>query len=99
MNCTRCDGTGFLNLDQVGKETLSLFDAEGDVDVILKWIAERAQVQANGCFCAATRPPCSYCESFHDVSVCDCCGNGEEWYGEPGRHDLSDTTVPFPQCY
>lgn len=23
----------------------------------------------------------------HDVSVCDCCGNGEDaWYGEPGEH-------------
>jgi len=22
----------------------------------------------------------------HDVQVCDCCGNGEEWYGEPGLH-------------
>lgn len=22
----------------------------------------------------------------HDVSVCDCCGNGKEWYGVPGEH-------------
>lgn len=22
----------------------------------------------------------------HDVSVCDCCGNGENWNGEPGLH-------------
>jgi hypothetical protein len=22
----------------------------------------------------------------HDVQVCDCCGDGEEWYGEPGEH-------------
>jgi len=21
-----------------------------------------------------------------DVTVCDCCGNGEEWYGTPGQH-------------
>ena len=21
-----------------------------------------------------------------DVCVCDCCGDGEEWYGEPGQH-------------
>lgn len=26
----------------------------------------------------------------HDVSVCDCCGNTEEWYGEPGRHYNSE---------
>ena len=22
----------------------------------------------------------------HDVSVCDCCGDGETWYGTPGEH-------------
>ncbi len=22
----------------------------------------------------------------HDVQVCDCCGNGEEWHGEAGEH-------------
>ncbi len=22
----------------------------------------------------------------HDVSVCHCCGDGETWYGNPGRH-------------
>lgn len=22
----------------------------------------------------------------HDVQVCDCCGDGEVWYGTPGEH-------------
>ena len=22
----------------------------------------------------------------HDVQVCDCCGDGKEWYGSPGEH-------------
>lgn len=22
----------------------------------------------------------------HDAAVCDCYGNGEDWYGEPGTH-------------
>lgn len=22
----------------------------------------------------------------HDVAVCDCCGDGETWYGTPGDH-------------
>jgi hypothetical protein len=22
----------------------------------------------------------------HDVQVCDCCGDGESWYGRPGAH-------------
>lgn len=26
----------------------------------------------------------------HDVSVCDCCGDGEEWYGTPGEHYTAD---------
>lgn len=24
--------------------------------------------------------------SNHDVCVCDCCGDGHVWYGEPGNH-------------
>lgn len=26
----------------------------------------------------------------HDVEVCDCCGDGETWYGTPGEHHDSD---------
>lgn len=26
----------------------------------------------------------------HDVAVCDCCGDGEGWYGIPGEHYNSD---------
>ena len=22
----------------------------------------------------------------HDVQICDCCGDGEGWYGTPGEH-------------
>ena len=22
----------------------------------------------------------------HDIQVCDCCGDGETWYGIPGEH-------------
>jgi len=22
----------------------------------------------------------------HDIQVCNCCGDGEEWYGTPGQH-------------
>lgn len=45
----------------------------------------------------------------HDVSVCDCCGNGETWYGTPGEHfmggDHSGSDGPYsyngglPECY
>jgi len=23
----------------------------------------------------------------HDVQVCDCCGDGDEWHGKPSEHD------------
>lgn len=29
----------------------------------------------------------------HGVAVCDCCGNGEYWYGEPGSHYTSQDPV------
>jgi hypothetical protein len=35
----------------------------------------------------------------HDVSVCDCCGDGEDWYGVPGEHynneDLPGHNGPY----
>ena len=44
-----------------------------------------------------------------DVSVCDCCGNGENWHGVPGEHfqggDRSGKHGPYayngglPECY
>ena len=77
MICTRCDATGFLNLHQVDDETLTCFEATGDHEIILAWIA------TNSC---------------HDVSVCDCCGDGETWHGTPGEHHLEDRE-PFPECY
>ena len=66
LSCTRCGGTGFLNLEQVDEDTLARFDETGDVCLIFAWIA--------------------LAECEHDVSVCDCCGDGEDWYGEPGQH-------------
>jgi hypothetical protein len=76
MNCTRCDGTGFLNLHQVDDETLDLFEATGEHEVIFKWMD-------------------AY--QGHDVGVCDCCGDGTDWYGKPGEHCL-DNNEPFPRC-
>jgi hypothetical protein len=63
--CTRCNGTGFLNIDQVPDAIRKTFDASGQHSVVLAW------VEAN---------------ENHDVSICDCCGNGDVWYGEPGEH-------------
>ena len=65
MICTRCEGTGFLNLHQVDDATLKRFDEAGDPGIVLQWITDNEE---------------------HDVSVCDCCGDTEGWYGTPGEH-------------
>ena len=87
MICTRCDGTGFLNLHQVTEETLERFDELGDVAIIQEWIKAHP---------------------LSDVQVCDCCGDGYDWHGEPGHHysggDVSGDDGPYayngglPEC-
>ena len=91
MNCTRCEGTGFLNIEQVSADIVNLGH-----EAVLAWIEEmdNAAKSIGGCSCHI-KPPCSYCtDTQHDVSVCDCCGNGEEWYGEPGQHDWNNPDDP-----
>lgn len=67
--CTRCEGSGFLNIHQVDEQVLLKFDESGDHQIIINWINENTE---------------------HDVSVCDCCGDMENWYGEPGWHYGND---------
>jgi len=64
LPCTRCESSGFLNLDQIDDESIL-----EDNDLILKWIKENED---------------------HDVQVCDCCGDGENWHGVPGEHYNND---------
>jgi hypothetical protein len=66
-NCTRCQGTGFLNNEQLPEGLL-----EQGCEAVQKWIAEHADT---------------------DAQVCDCCGDGEGWYGEPGQHYTSADPV------
>jgi hypothetical protein len=85
ITCTRCQGSGFLNLHQVPDDILVLFDKTGNHQVILDWM------KAND----------------SDVSVCDCCGDAEGWYGTPGVHSSDDYGYhgPYekngglPRCY
>jgi hypothetical protein len=35
----------------------------------------------------------------HDVQVCDCCGNGENWHNVPGEHDERDFGRSGPYAY
>lgn len=84
MICTRCNGTGFLNVDQIPKE---YFDNEAlKEDEVLEWLADTARIIRDGCCSCHICPPCNHCLALHDVSVCDCCGDGEGWYGVRGEH-------------
>lgn len=31
-----------------------------------------------------------------DAAVCDCCGDGENWYGIPGEHYVTNDDQPGP---
>lgn len=63
MTCTRCEGTGFLNLHQLD----GAYDTMKDpIKEVQEWMKEQ------------TEP--------HNVQICDCCGDGSGWYGEPGEH-------------
>jgi hypothetical protein len=35
----------------------------------------------------------------HDVQVCDCCGDGEEWHCEAGEHDEGQYGKSGPYAY
>ena len=61
LTCTRCDGTGFLNIPDEGID-------EMDPDEVRIWIINHDT----------------------DISLCDCCGDGDEWYGYPGEHYNQD---------
>ena len=79
--CTRCEGTGFLNIEQVPAD----IDCS-DTDAVLGWMDDRDdQINQLSCSCHLN-PPCPKCELLHDVQVCDCCGDGENWHGTPGEH-------------
>ena len=53
MTCTRCNGTGFLNIEQVSDETLKQYEETGDPGVILAWIDDRDRkaAECGGCYC------------------------------------------------
>lgn len=73
FSCTRCEGSGFLNIHQVPDNVLVRHAETGDGEVIVAWIRDN---------------------SDHDVGVCDCCGDGEGWYGTPGEHEWNNPDDP-----
>lgn len=73
MNCTRCDGSGFLNLDQIPDAEMQQIDAMADDTM------DRAMAILGWMYLQKTP---------NDVCICDCCGDddGENWHFEPGVH-------------
>lgn len=72
VHCTRCEGTGFLNVEQVP-------DGIDGFAAIYEWATANED---------------------HNVTACDCCGNGEdEWHGEPGEHDEAQIGKDGPYAY
>ncbi len=62
MTCTRCEGTGFINLMQVDEDTLAKFDELGDVSVILDWMKAHPDSDCSVCDC------CGNGESWHGTA-------------------------------
>jgi len=77
--CTRCQNSGFLNIEQVIEDDWEMAaDTESGDPRILEWMKKHSE---------------------SDVQVCDCCGDGEKWYGIPGEHynneDPQGSTGPY----
>lgn len=64
ITCNRCQGTGFLDIEEVPQE----FRNKGEM-VIMDWIMSHPDT---------------------DAQVCDCCGDGQQWWGVPGEHYNND---------
>jgi hypothetical protein len=81
--CTRCEGTGFLNADQIP----GTIPKENWHQAVLDWLCDMREQsdRLGGCSCHIS-PPCGFCMLQHDVAVCDCCGDGDGWINEPGEH-------------
>ena len=76
ITCNHCQGTGFLNIDQYTEITGNDFcELKDPANDVLIWLS---------------KIPKNDKDWDHDVQVCDCCGDGEGWYGEPGEHYNSD---------
>ena len=88
--CTRCQSSGFLNIEQVPEDL-----CDRGTEAIEDWL-ERTRHLSNvmdecqPCECRICKDdrkePVPDDELHHDVEVCDCCGDGESWHGEPGEH-------------
>lgn len=79
QTCTRCDGTGFLNLHQAPPELVAEFDKPGEGEgQLLVWMAVHAgEHDVAICDC------CGIPDNFKTVSDG---GWSNLWHGERGEH-------------
>lgn len=95
MICTRCEGTGFLNIHQLPEPLLGdLTDATFQylqAEIGYKAVGNEGWHELVGKWIENNND--------HDVQVCDCCGNGEDWHGEPGEHNRSEFGENGPYAY
>lgn len=103
MICTRCQGTGFINLEQLPKELQDGL-TEASFIYLSKDIKYKAVV-SDGWHDLVLKWINN--NEDHDISICDCCGDGVGWYGDAGEHNESDFgrngsyayNGGLPECY
>lgn len=103
MICTRCQGTGFLNIEQLPDELQN-----GLEESAFKYLSQdiKYKVVKSDSWHGMVLEWIINNED-HDVQVCDCCGDGDDWYGIAGEHDESDFgrngcysySGGLPECY
>lgn len=95
VNCTRCEGTGFLNADQFPNFV------KDDINSRVLWLQFVKGILENAPRCQCDElirsqrgktwgelqsVCCLRCTMETDAQICDCCGNGEMWHDVPGEH-------------
>lgn len=85
MNCTRCEGTGFLNINQVDDEVLKQFDQTGNHSLIIEW-AETHESDVGFCDC------CGDGDGWYDIAG----EHNPHDYGKDGPYAYNGG---LPECF
>lgn len=94
--CRKCEGTGFLNLEQIG---ITDIEDSWTNEEVFEWIEKRDSLRENECCSCHISAPCNYCIGNHDVQVCDCCGDGvSKWKVVQGHHSDDEEEKRFIFC-
>lgn len=76
--CNRCQRTGFINYDHIDE------DSEEYKLIKMQLMLEGYDESDTVYFVLVILE--KFPDVYEHVSVCDCCGDGITWYGEPGEH-------------